>query len=115
MKNTCSAILVTIALSTPLVAIASDEEVTIRVMEQHEYSADKMIQLIELPSAASDKASEHGQPGQREQERNREHSEEHEMEQERIMERDQDHESQHEQNEIENEAIERRQQGPGRD
>jgi len=69
MKKLTVVIVLGLGLSFPLGAIASpDDEVTIRVMEMHEYSKESVMQIIELPVVAL----EHGKQVNRERVRERE-------------------------------------------
>ena len=57
MKKINTAIAFSIGLLLPFAAMgASDEEVTIRVMEMHEHSSQAVMNQIELPEVANDEA-----------------------------------------------------------
>ncbi len=100
MSKLTVALMLGLGLSLPLGAMASpDDEVTIRVMQMNEKSADKVMRFIELPDAASEEAKEQAQNRERVRERIRENQHDPEdatqeqiMEQEREQEMTQDRE-----------------------
>ena len=97
MKNLNKAILIALGMALPLSVMASDDDVTIRMMQANEHATEAVTRHIELPEAADDCAKEHAAEGLEAANRNRNRNGEMDRDNENGMDGDdRDHEMERE-------------------